>query len=163
MAVYCSGHDTFVRLVGEHAAATQAHTEQIKEVYIMLRDIKEAVDRNEVRASQRDAALANLETTVKEIDKKIENGLRQKISETAEAIQRIQMCIERRKKERDAELYAGISGYFRRGFETFKERSAYIVVTTFMITGFLTLLWLLVRLGVHQIVPHTILSLFGIR
>ena len=162
METRCEGHDELVMLAAKNTASSEAHTAQINEMFSLLREVKESVDKNLVRAEQRDRELASIKETVRDVDRKIENGLKKKIDETAASIEKMKECLDRRKEERAEERKRGLSGYFRRGYESFKDRSAYIVVTTIIITVVLTLLWLVVKFGIHTIAPNALLKLFGI-
>ena len=149
--------------LGKAEQAVETHNEQLSAIFCELKDIKTAVDQNAIRAENRDTKLAELKEDVAEIDRKIENGLRSEVRETKAELQKMQFCLERRKREKALEDERGVYGFFRRGFAQFKERGSYIVVTSMIIGAAWLVLWVFAKVFIfHEGAGGKILKIFGL-
>lgn len=151
----CEAHDELIKSIGRMTSASEEHSRQLGKLFRKLEDLKECVDQNEVRADLRDKKLD-------EINHKIENGLRTAVEETKKRIEQVFACIERRKIERENEQKRGFNAYFIRGWVSFKERSAYIIVTTGIVGGVWALLFMFAKIKVFHEAPTYLLKLFGV-
>jgi seryl-tRNA synthetase len=151
----CEAHDELIKSIGRMTSASEEHSRQLGKLFSKLEDLKECVDQNEVRADLRDKKLD-------EINHKIENGLRTTVEETKKRIEQVFACIERRKIERENEHKRGFNAYFIRGWVSFKERSAYIIVTAGIVGGVWALLFMFAKIKVFHEAPTYLLKLFGV-
>lgn len=151
----CNAHGKLMESIGRIASSSEEHSRQLSKLFSKLETLKESIDQNEVRADLRDKKLD-------EINHKIENGLRATVLETKAKLEQIADCIERRKKEREIEETKGLSGYFKRGWVSFKERSAYIVVTAAIVGGAWAILFMFAKIRIFHEAPTYLLKLFGV-
>lgn len=158
----CEGHDSLVMTVSRAAEATEQHGRQLGKIFEMVREIKEAVDKNAVRAEGRDEALAALGETIRTIDHKIENGLRSEVRECAAKIREMMGCLDARRRERAAEEIRSRQRFLRRGWEEFKRKASFILVASTIVVGGWLFLYALTRIGIFHEGPAGILRLFGI-
>ena len=142
-------------LVGEHGKQLDKLSDKIDLLRGSLED-------NLVHAKGRDDRLDNITTMVRDIDKKIENGLRSEVQDTKKQVEIIMKCLERRKKERELEKEKGVAGYWRRGWLAFRDKSAFIVVTTTIIMSIYFFLWIIMKIELFNEGPGSILKLFGV-
>jgi hypothetical protein len=158
LVVKCEGHDELVRQAGMTLASTQEHAKQLSRVFEKLDTISTAIDQGKVRAEIRDESIEAIAAQVKEIDRKIENGIRTDIRKCADSIARMAECSERRRKQREEMAKAGLLGFLSVGFERFRANLSFVLVTG----GFLFVLWLLVSHPPLVEGPSRMFKLFGI-
>lgn len=158
----CEGHDSLVMTVSRAAEATEQHGRQLGKIFEMVREIKEAVDKNAVRAEGRDVALATLSETIQKIDHKIENGLRSEVRECATKIREMMGFLDARKKERVMAEVHSRQRFLRRGWDEFKGKAAFILVSSTIIVCAWLVVYILTRIKIFHEGPAGLLRLFGI-
>jgi len=152
---FCNDHGKVLESVGKIVAASEEHTRQLEKLFIKLDEVKKSVDQNAVRAEMWDKK-------IDEINRKIENGLRESLEETKKRVELLFNCVERRKQEREEEMKRGLVAYFRRGWLVFKERSAYIFIVTFIVGGFWVIVFIFAKIRIFHEAPTYLLHLFGV-
>ena len=148
--------------IGALTAATTLHTGELSTLFEKFDDLKESVDKNLAKADYRDKALEAVQKSIDGVNSKIENGLRKEVRDTSEKVDKLGACIERRKIEREEMDKKGIRGYFKRGFEEFRYKSAYILTTSLILGTVFFIIWVSAKVSLfHEGLPW-ILHAFGL-
>ena len=152
---FCASHEKVMQFMGKYEGIAEEHTRQLRGVFKLLGETKEAVDQNLGRAEARDDALAGLKET-------IEGKLSTDISNTMEIVKNLTTCLDRGKREREEAAKNGFGGYIKRGFEEFKSKSAYIFITAGIVGGVWFAIWVLAKIKIFHESPLELLKFFGI-
>lgn len=138
------------------------HARQLSGIFDKLDGIHTSIDQNTVRAEQRDRAVARIDKCVTEINRKIENGMRLEMQEMGGQIKNILGIVDQRKGEREEEDRSGLWGFLRPGWNEFKHKASFIVVTAVIIGTAYTFVWGVSRWTIYKEGPASVMKFFGL-
>lgn len=146
----CANHDDLVAAAAAGSALDEERGRQLDAIFHSLREIRTAIDQNQVRAATRDEAIIAVRNCIETVDKKIENGLRSEI-------RKILAIVDQRKVEREEAVGKGFGAFLQPGWNEFKSKASFIIVTG-TIVG---LVWLVAQ-TVGKLAITDILKFFGL-
>lgn len=146
----CSNHDDLVAAAAKGTALDEERGKQLDAIFHSLREIRTAIDQNQVRAESRDVAIVAVKNCIETVDRKIENGLRSEI-------RKILSIVDKRAIEREEAAGKGFVAFLTPGIKEFKNKLSFILVTGF----FISLLWLALQ-TVGKMAIGDVAKFFGI-
>jgi len=151
--------------VGKLEGIVEIHNENVNRIFILLGEIKTEVDKNTVRAEQRDVALNEIANSVVAVDRKIEtvnskieNGLKTSIREIDVKVTGLGDCLDRRKLAREKAEQEGLDGFFKVGWKKFKAQGGFVVI----LLAIWFVIWMLGKTELFKESPVGLFKLFGI-
>lgn len=167
--------EDFALMVGEQKAKIEEHGKQLEKLFIKVDDVKSSVDTNIVQIENTEKSLSEVKTLIKDVDRKIENGLRAKIEEVCLKVEGLIVCIDSLVECKDGvhcgedeqtKKEDGVVGFFAEGWTQAKKKLSYffvilsIVCCVTAVVGFS--LYIIVNLCVLHRIPVEILKCIGL-
>ena len=150
------------KAIGRLEGAVGIHGTQLAELFEQTKEIRTCTDMNKVRAEQRDEALNDVRTEVREIKRLVSDGLTDKIANCERLIASMLECIDKRKREREAADSTGWRGSWNEAMARLRGNAIYLTIILAIGIVVWVTTWVMVKVNIFHEGPTTLLQWFGI-
>jgi glutaredoxin 2 len=142
----CERHGDLMKSIGALEKASETHGDMLSEIFDIVRNIKESVDKNGVAAQQRDKALEETKSSIQKVDSKIENGLKMKVDKLSDQYDEFLKCYTKHAEARKK----GFRGVMNRAWTQFLDKLGFL----FLVVVALLILCALQKIPISSVMKY---------